>query len=237
MAEDKKSFVLYCDLIHTFEKLTDVEAGQLIKHLLAYVNDRSPKSERIIEVMFEPIKQQLKRDLIKYESKRKQWSEAGKASAIKRKQASTDVESRSTDSTVSVNVNDSDSVNDSVIQKSIVYEEKNPTSKNSETNEVKKATSSNPVPKTKPVQSNLERFKNDTISKESMSKFVNALGRPLTINRIMQLSDAHDIAFKEKHSHATYSKWCEYFRYFLEKHRETKQSEDQTPPPYRKKLN
>lgn len=121
MAEDKKSFVLYCDLIHTFEKLTDVEAGQLIKHLLAYVNDRSPKSERIIEVMFEPIKQQLKRDLIKYESKRKQWSEAGKASAIKRKQSSTDVESRSTDSTVSVNVNDSVNVSVSAKKKNKIY--------------------------------------------------------------------------------------------------------------------
>lgn len=108
---------MYCDLIHTFEKLTDVEAGQLIKHLLAYVNDRSPESDRLIEVMFEPIKQQLKRDLIKYESKRKQWSEAGKASANKRKQTLTDVESRSTVSTVSVNDTVNVNVNDNVIQK------------------------------------------------------------------------------------------------------------------------
>jgi len=71
-----------------------------------------------------------------------------------------------------------------------------------------------------------------------MSKYVRALGRPLTIKRIIDLAEAHDIAFNEKHSHANYAKWCEYFRYFLEKHRETKQSEDPTyEPPYRKKLN
>lgn len=234
MAEDKKSFVLYCDLIHTFEKLTDVEAGQLIKHLLAYVNDRSPQSDRIIEVMFEPIKQQLKRDLIKYESKRKQWSQAGKASAYKRKQALTDVENRSTDSTVSVNDNVSVSVNvsDNVIQKDIVHgdSKKDTTSKKIETGDS--------LPTSKPIQSNLERFKNDTTSKETMSKYVRALGRPLTIKRIIDLAEAHDIAFNEKHSHANYGKWCEYFRYFLEKHRETKQAEDPTyEPPYRKKLN
>ena len=113
MAENKKSFVLYVDLIHTVEKLTDEEAGKLFKHLLTYVNDRSTEStDRITDIIFEPIKRQLKRDLIKYESKRNQWSHAGKLSAEKRKKTkiisteSTDVANRSTDSTVNVNVND-----------------------------------------------------------------------------------------------------------------------------------
>lgn len=76
---NKKSFILYCDLIHTFDKLNDDEAGKLIKHILSYVNDENPISDnRVVEITFEPIKQQLKRDLILYKEVIKQKSEAGK---------------------------------------------------------------------------------------------------------------------------------------------------------------
>jgi hypothetical protein len=68
MATNKKSFLLYCDLIHTVEKLTDAQAGVLFKHILMYVNDMNPETKDIIiELVFEPIKQALKRDLLKYE--------------------------------------------------------------------------------------------------------------------------------------------------------------------------
>ena len=70
MAQGKLSFLAYCDWEKTFEMLTDEEAGKLIKHLLAYVNDKNPILEdRMLSIIFEPIKQQLKRDLKKYESK------------------------------------------------------------------------------------------------------------------------------------------------------------------------
>lgn len=70
MAKDKKGFMAYADWIHTTEKLTDKEAGQLFKHLLRYVNDQAPKPpNRLIDLTFEPWKQQLKRDLKKYETK------------------------------------------------------------------------------------------------------------------------------------------------------------------------
>ena len=68
MAENKKSFILYCDIIHTIEKLNDDDAGKLFKHVLRYVNDLNPETDHLItEIAFEPIKQQLKRDLKKYE--------------------------------------------------------------------------------------------------------------------------------------------------------------------------
>lgn len=68
MAKDKKSFLLYCDLIHTVKKLSDEQAGKLLKHILSYVNDENPvANDVIIDLVFEPIKQQLKRDLKKYE--------------------------------------------------------------------------------------------------------------------------------------------------------------------------
>lgn len=70
MAKDKKSVLLYCDLIHTVSPLTDEEAGRLFKHLLAYVNDLNPQPiDRLTGLLFEPIKQNLKRDLIKWEEK------------------------------------------------------------------------------------------------------------------------------------------------------------------------
>ena len=104
MAENKKSFILYCDIIHTIEKLDDVDAGKLFKHVLEYVNDMNPETDHLItQIAFEPIKQQLKRDLDKWDVKHKQRIEAGRKSAENRKRNATNVNERSTKST---NVNE-----------------------------------------------------------------------------------------------------------------------------------
>ena len=76
MAQEKKSFLLYVDLIHTIEKLNDEQTGMLFKHILRYVNDLDPEpQDQFTEVVFEPIKQSLKRDLIKYEGIRERNKE------------------------------------------------------------------------------------------------------------------------------------------------------------------
>jgi hypothetical protein len=125
--KDKASFVLYSDLIHTVSQMPDDKAGLLLKHILSYVNDENPTTEDlIVKLTFEPIKQQLKRDLKKWEGKQVQRSEAGKRSAalkaeqrtsnnINEKQRPlTTVEKSSTNPTVSVNGNVSVNVNDTV---------------------------------------------------------------------------------------------------------------------------
>ena len=85
MAENKNSFLLYTDLIHTVKKLNDEQAGQLFKHVLEYVNDLNPQTDDILlQVCFEPIRQSLKRDLRKYENMREKKREAGKKGANKR---------------------------------------------------------------------------------------------------------------------------------------------------------
>lgn len=123
MADNKKSFLLYCDLIHTVEKMPDDKAGQLFKHILEYVNDKNPITEDlIIQLTFEPIKQQLKRDLVKYDQIREKRSKAGLASADKRQHVLTHVESvqqEPTNPTVNdnVTVNVIDSVKDNVSDK------------------------------------------------------------------------------------------------------------------------
>jgi hypothetical protein len=85
MAKDKKSFILYVDQKDLWNKLPDEIAGKLIKHIYSYVSDENPKSDDlIVEIAFEPIKQQLKRDLKLFEEKRIKRSEAGLAGATKR---------------------------------------------------------------------------------------------------------------------------------------------------------
>ena len=85
MAEDKKSFLMYCDLIHTIKKMPDEKAGLLFKHLLSYVNDENPiTDDLLIELTFEPIKQQLKRDLNKWESEIIKKGDSGALGNLKR---------------------------------------------------------------------------------------------------------------------------------------------------------
>jgi hypothetical protein len=62
--EGKKSFILYCDLKHAINELTDDQAGKLLKIILQYVNDENPVIEdQVLKVAFTPIKLSLKRDL------------------------------------------------------------------------------------------------------------------------------------------------------------------------------
>lgn len=82
--EGKKSVILYIDVISTFENLDDAEAGRLIKHYLRYVNDLNPESpDKITQIAFEPIKQQLKRDLKSWNNVRSKRSESGHEGGIK----------------------------------------------------------------------------------------------------------------------------------------------------------
>ena len=76
MAKDKKSFLIYCDTIHSIEHLTNEEKGILFQHLLEYVNDLNPVLEdRVLLGVWKHIENQLKRDLKKYENVRKRNSE------------------------------------------------------------------------------------------------------------------------------------------------------------------
>lgn len=85
MAENKKSFVLYADLLNVVKKLVENDrknntnhGGELFLIILEYVNDLNPiPVDFIIELAFEPIKQQLKRDLVKWSEFREKQSVNG----------------------------------------------------------------------------------------------------------------------------------------------------------------
>ena len=85
MASGKNSFLLYIDLIHTVNKMSDEKAGQLFKTILAYVNDQDPViDDLLIEIAFEPIRQSLKRDLKKWEGELENKSIGGRVGNLKR---------------------------------------------------------------------------------------------------------------------------------------------------------
>lgn len=130
MAENKKGFLLYADLINTAEMLSDAKAGRLFKHILRYVNDKNPIApDEVTALIFEPIKQSLKRDLDKYEKIIEKRRLAGKKSAENKsqkheqvstrvdmcEQVLTPVESVQQVLTDKDNVNVNDSVNDKEI--------------------------------------------------------------------------------------------------------------------------
>jgi hypothetical protein len=121
MAKDKKSFILYVDQKDLWNKLPDEIAGKLIKHIYAYVSDENPTSEDLmIEIAFEPIKQQLKRDLKLFEEKRVKRSEAGKEGASKRWQPIANDGKRIND-IAKIAVNDNVNVNDINIYRAFAH--------------------------------------------------------------------------------------------------------------------
>ena len=85
MAENKKSFILYYDQRSVIDMLPDDIAGKLFKHIYAYVNDENPISDDLlINLAFEPIKLQLKRDLLKWEDSAGTKSINGRLGNLKR---------------------------------------------------------------------------------------------------------------------------------------------------------
>ena len=87
MADNKESFILYADLVNVVDKLPVEKKGELFQLILDYVNDREPEvNDLLLEIAFEPIKKNLKRDLKKWEGIKEKRSQAGKKGAEARKQ-------------------------------------------------------------------------------------------------------------------------------------------------------
>jgi len=82
--DSKKSFILYTDLIHTIKKVSDEDAGKLFKIILEYVNDLNPEADNVLlQVLFEPIRQQLKRDLKEWEETKNKRAISGQLGGLK----------------------------------------------------------------------------------------------------------------------------------------------------------
>ncbi len=87
MAEEKKSFVLYCDYREHLALLSDSERGQLLMAIFDYQSDGVlPNLPAAAQMAFSFIKAQLDKDADKYAQTVRQRSEAGKKSADAKKQ-------------------------------------------------------------------------------------------------------------------------------------------------------
>ena len=118
---NKNSFVLYKDYEELFDRLSDEEAGQLIKAIFDYERSGElPELPRLLEFILLPIKNTLDRDSDKYdkivEKRRKAGAMGGKvtqANALKNEQMLDNSSTRVANQADSVSVTDSDSDSDS----------------------------------------------------------------------------------------------------------------------------
>ena len=105
---NKKSFILYNDIYETVKLLSNEKSGKLFKIILSYVNDENPViDDRLLKIAFEPIKQQLKRDLVVWKDKKNIRAEAGRKGGLAK---SSNAKQRLANLAVNVNANVSDTV-------------------------------------------------------------------------------------------------------------------------------
>lgn len=85
MNEDKKSFIVYCDIKETLDELTDEQAGKLFKGMVHYSDDGTePNFDTILKFVFIPIRQQMDRDNEKWTGIKVARSRAGKLGGAKK---------------------------------------------------------------------------------------------------------------------------------------------------------
>ena len=121
----KKSFIIYSDFKATLDKLPDEDAGKLFKMIVDFSNGIETEPESLIlDVVFTPIKQQMIRDIEKYETEISKRKEAGSlggkakakivASARSAKQVLPSAKQSLANVANNVTVNVNDTVNDTV---------------------------------------------------------------------------------------------------------------------------
>lgn len=112
----KDSFILYTEQKEVIDKLTDEQAGKLIKAIYEYVEtDKMPQLDSLLEIVIIPFKQNIDRNIDKWEQIKQKRSEAGKIGAeIKKqkqaKQANANF-AKSKEANQAVNVNENVNVN------------------------------------------------------------------------------------------------------------------------------
>ena len=68
MTDKKKSFLLYLDTLEILHKLTDEQAGKLLKAFLSYHSEQDLDLDPMLDLVFFSFKAQFERDSIKYKN-------------------------------------------------------------------------------------------------------------------------------------------------------------------------
>lgn len=116
----KDTFILYTEQKEVIDKLSDEQAGKLIKAIYEYVETgEMPKLDSVLDLVIIPFKQNLDRNADKYEETKKKRSEAGKLGAeIKKQKQAKQANAKfanNKQANQAVNVNDNVNVNEDVL--------------------------------------------------------------------------------------------------------------------------
>lgn len=118
----KDSFILYTEQKEVIDKLSDEQAGKLIKAIYKYVEtEKMPELDKLLDIVIIPFKQNLDRNKEKYNKISEIRAKAGAKGGKQKKQKQTkeincnDNENVNVNDNVNVNVNDNDKVSDSCV--------------------------------------------------------------------------------------------------------------------------
>lgn len=123
----KDTFILYTEQKEVIDKLSNEQAGKLIKAIYEYVETgEMPNLDNVLDLVIIPFKQNLDRNADKYEETKKKRSEAGKLGAeIKKQKQAKQANAKfanNKQANQAVNVNDNDNVN---VNEDVLLEKEN----------------------------------------------------------------------------------------------------------------
>ena len=118
----KDSFILYTEQKEVIDKLSDEQAGKLIKAIYKYVEtEKMPELDKLLDIVIIPFKQNLDRNKEKYNKISEIRDKAGAKGGKQKKQKQTkeincnDNVNDKVNENANVNVNDNDKVSDSCV--------------------------------------------------------------------------------------------------------------------------
>ncbi len=118
----KDSFILYTEQKEVIDKLSDEQAGKLIKAIYKYVEtEKMPELDKLLDIVIIPFKQNLDRNKEKYNKISEIRAKAGAKGGKQKKQKQTkeincnDNVNENENVNDNVNVNDNDKVSDSCV--------------------------------------------------------------------------------------------------------------------------
>ncbi len=114
----KDSFVLYTDQKAVMDKLSDEQAGKLIKAIYEYVESgEMPELDNVLDLVITPFKTVLDKDKAKYEEVSKARAEAGSKGGKAKESNDKQNKQLQTNESKTSNCNDNDNVNDNDLEK------------------------------------------------------------------------------------------------------------------------
>lgn len=133
MADEKKSFIGYCDWLQLVEDLEDAEAGKIFLWLLKYVNSTSENNppypgEKHLKIICKVFQKQLYEDFIKWKDERERRSEAGRKGGLAKSSNTKQCQAEPSRAKQYL-ANEADNVNDNVnvnVNDNVIYGNKLP---------------------------------------------------------------------------------------------------------------